>query len=61
MMIEGAGWEVIDLGVDVSTDKFKQAAREPPGCCDRTLCTTHHNHGEHATGLSASTEGRCTR
>jgi 5-methyltetrahydrofolate--homocysteine methyltransferase len=28
MIIEGAGWEVIDLGVDVSSEKFIQSIRE---------------------------------
>jgi methanogenic corrinoid protein MtbC1 len=32
MMIEGAGWEVIDLGVDVSAAKFIKAIQENPGC-----------------------------
>jgi methanogenic corrinoid protein MtbC1 len=30
MMIEGGGWEVIDLGVDVSTEKFMNAINENP-------------------------------
>ena len=30
MMIEGGGWEVIDLGVNVSTDKFLKAIGENP-------------------------------
>jgi methanogenic corrinoid protein MtbC1 len=30
MMIEGAGWEVIDLGVDVSSDKFIEAIGDDP-------------------------------
>ncbi len=30
MMIEGGGWEVIDLGVDVSTEKFMKAIGEHP-------------------------------
>lgn len=30
MMIESAGFEVIDLGVDVSTEKFVDAVRENP-------------------------------
>jgi len=30
MMIEGGGWEVIDLGVDVNTDKFLKAIAESP-------------------------------
>src|SRR5512133_23880 len=32
MMIEGAGYEVIDLGVDAGSDKFIQAINENPGC-----------------------------
>lgn len=31
MMMEGAGWEVIDLGVDVSAEKFITALKEKPG------------------------------
>jgi 5-methyltetrahydrofolate--homocysteine methyltransferase len=31
MMIEGAGWEVIDLGVDVNAGKFITAITENPG------------------------------
>jgi methanogenic corrinoid protein MtbC1 len=30
MMIEGGGWEVIDLGVDVSADKFLKAIDQHP-------------------------------
>jgi methanogenic corrinoid protein MtbC1 len=32
MVIEGAGWEVVDLGTDVSPEKFLKAADEHPGC-----------------------------
>ena len=32
MMVEGAGWEVIDLGVDVNAEKFVAATKENPGC-----------------------------
>lgn len=32
MMIEGAGWEVIDLGVDVTAAKFVEVVKENPGC-----------------------------
>lgn len=32
MMIEGSGWRVEDLGVDVKSEKFIDAAREYPGC-----------------------------
>jgi len=31
MMIEGAGWEIIDLGVDVNTEKFLKAMNDNPG------------------------------
>ena len=31
MMIEGAGWDLIDLGVDVKTDKFAEALNEHSG------------------------------
>ena len=30
MMVEGGGWEVIDLGVDVGPDKFLKAVSENP-------------------------------
>lgn len=32
MMVEGNGWEVVDLGTDVKADKFIQAAKDHPGC-----------------------------
>lgn len=31
MMVEGAGWKVVDLGVDVGFDKIKAALDENPG------------------------------
>jgi methanogenic corrinoid protein MtbC1 len=30
MMVEGGGWEIIDLGVDVSTEKFVETIKENP-------------------------------
>jgi 5-methyltetrahydrofolate--homocysteine methyltransferase len=32
MMVEGAGWEVIDLGVDVGPDKFLDVLSNNPSC-----------------------------
>lgn len=32
MMIEGAGWEVIDLGVDVRSDEFLETIEQHPNC-----------------------------
>lgn len=46
MMIEGGGWEVIDLGVDVGTDKFLKAIDENPGAViglSALLTTTMEN------------------
>lgn len=46
MMIEGAGWEIIDLGVDVSAEKFIQSADQHPGAViglSALLTTTMEN------------------
>lgn len=32
MMVEGSGWEVVDLGVDVKPEAFVEAAGRYPGC-----------------------------
>lgn len=32
MMVEGGGWEVIDLGTDVKAEKFLETVEEHPGC-----------------------------
>jgi methanogenic corrinoid protein MtbC1 len=32
MMIEGAGWEVVDLGVDVKAERFLAEVEKHPGC-----------------------------
>ena len=46
MMLEGGGWEVIDLGVDVSAEKFLNALGENPGAViglSALLTTTMEN------------------
>ena len=46
MMVEGGGWEVIDLGVDVSSEKFLKALGEKPGAAiglSALLTTTMEN------------------
>ncbi|KPK86156.1 MAG: cobalamin-binding protein [Bacteroides sp. SM23_62_1] len=48
MMVEGAGWEVIDLGVDVSVDRFMKAVEDNPECViglSAMLTTTMVNMG----------------
>lgn len=32
MVVEGNGWEVVDLGVDVPADRFVEAVKAHPGC-----------------------------
>lgn len=32
MVVEGNGWKVIDLGVDVKSDKFISSIKDNPGC-----------------------------
>jgi 5-methyltetrahydrofolate--homocysteine methyltransferase len=32
MMVEGAGWEVVDLGVDVKSERFLAEIEKHPGC-----------------------------
>ncbi|HET6436897.1 MAG TPA: cobalamin-dependent protein [Anaeromyxobacter sp.] len=32
MMVEGAGWEVVDLGVDVKAERFLAEVERHPGC-----------------------------
>ena len=54
MMIEGSGWEIVDLGVDVSTDKFIQAAVSHPGAViglSALLTTTMENMRKTVAGL----------
>ena len=46
MVVEGGGWKIIDLGVDVSAEKFADAVRENPGCAvglSALLTTTMSN------------------
>ncbi len=32
MMVEGSGWEVVDLGTDVKAEKFLEAIKDHPNC-----------------------------
>jgi methanogenic corrinoid protein MtbC1 len=54
MMVEGDGWEVIDLGVDVGTDKFLRAIDDNPGAViglSALLSTTIENMKKTMTAL----------
>ncbi len=47
MMIEGSGWEVIDLGVDVDTDKFLNAIRNSSRCCGGSFCSSYYHNDKY--------------
>lgn len=54
MMVEGAGWTVIDLGVDVSSSKFLDALNDIPGAVvglSALLTTTMVNMGAIVTDI----------
>jgi methanogenic corrinoid protein MtbC1 len=54
MMIEGGGWEVIDLGVDVGPEKFLKALEENPGAVvglSALLTTTMENMKKIVTAI----------
>lgn len=60
MMIEGGGWEVIDLGVDVSSDKFMKALDENPDAIvglSALLTTTMENMKKIVTAIKEKHSG----
>lgn len=60
MMIEGGGWEVIDLGVDVGTEKFLKALDENPGAViglSALLTTTMENMKKTVTAIKEKHSG----
>jgi methanogenic corrinoid protein MtbC1 len=60
MMIEGGGWEVIDLGVDVGTEKFLKAIDENPGAIiglSALLTTTMENMKKTVTAIRGKYSG----
>lgn len=60
MMIEGGGWEVIDLGVDVGTEKFLKALDENPDAVvglSALLTTTMENMKKIVTAIKETHSG----
>ncbi len=60
MMIEGGGWEVIDLGVDVGTEKFLKAMDEHPDAVvglSALLTTTMENMKKTVTAIKEKHSG----
>ena len=57
MMVEGNGWEVVDLGTDVKAEKFVNSIKEHPGCAvglSALLTTTMASMEEIVKGLKAA-------
>jgi methanogenic corrinoid protein MtbC1 len=56
MMVEGAGWTVIDLGVDVPSSKYLDTLKSHPGAVvalSALLTTTMVNMGEIVSDIKA--------
>lgn len=57
MMVEGGGWTIVDLGVDVNEDKFNRAIADHPGAIvglSALLTTTMANMEEIVKQIKAS-------
>ena len=60
MMVEGGGWEVIDLGVDVNSEKFLKALNEKPDAVvglSALLTTTMENMKKIVADIKAKHAG----
>jgi methanogenic corrinoid protein MtbC1 len=60
MMVEGAGWTVVDLGVDVPSSRYVEALNNNPGAVvalSALLTTTMVNMGEIVTDIKAQFPG----
>ena len=60
MMIEGGGWEVINLGVDIRDEKFVEAINQYPGCIvglSALLTTTMVNMEKTTRTIKANNPG----
>ena len=56
MMVEGGGWSIVDLGVDVGSDRFLEALKNNPGAVvglSALLTTTMVNMGEIVASIRA--------
>lgn len=60
MMVEGAGWSIVDLGVDVGSERFIEALKAHPGAVvglSALLTTTMVNMGEIVTRIKDEVPG----
>ncbi len=47
MMVEGGGWTIVDLGVDVNEDTFNQAIADHPGAIVGLIGSPDHHDGQY--------------
>lgn len=60
MMVEGSGWSIVDLGVDVGSDRFVDALKNHPGAVvglSALLTTTMVNMGEIVSSIKEQIPG----
>jgi methanogenic corrinoid protein MtbC1 len=60
MMVEGGGWSIVDLGVDVGSDRFIEALKNNPGAVvglSALLTTTMVNMGEIVASIKDQVPG----
>lgn len=60
MMVEGSGWSVVDLGVDVPSERYIDAAKEHPGAIialSALLTTTMVNMGQIVADIKTAIPG----
>lgn len=60
MMVEGGGWKIVDLGVDVGSERFIEALNNNPGAVvglSALLTTTMVNMGDIVAGIKAIDPG----
>ena len=56
MMLEGAGFEVIDLGIDIASEKVVKAAQDKQAQVGVPLFPVDHDHAGHEGGDSGNAE-----
>ena len=61
MMLESAGFKIVDLGVDVTAEKIVDAVRTAPGQSCGAVSAAHHHHGEYEGGGGGTVRRRTAR
>ena len=61
MMLEGAAFEIVDLGTDVSPDKFVEAVKTHQPADRRPVGAAHDDHAQHEDDDRSVESGRAAR